>query len=74
MIRKLILWLLGAYLCKTFSLTDLRAAGTLQGAMAIESLIDKDTRGGAEALAGPTFWCEQGVSVVAPSVVKRKCY
>lgn len=50
MIRKLILWLFGASLCQTFSLTDLGAAGALQGAMAIESSTDKDTGGGVEAL------------------------
>lgn len=50
MIRKLILWLFGASLCQTFSLTDLGAAGALQGATAIESSTDKDTGGGVEAL------------------------
>lgn len=51
MIRKLILWLFGAYLFKKFSLIDLRAVGTLQGTMAIKSSINKDTRGVSEALA-----------------------
>lgn len=44
MIRKLILWLFGAYLVKKFSLIDLGVVGALQGAMAIKSSIDQDTR------------------------------
>lgn len=51
MICKLILWLFGVYLSKRFSLIDLRAVGTFQGAMAIKSSIDKDTQGVVEALA-----------------------
>lgn len=51
MIRKLILWLFGAYLFKKFSLIDLRAVGMRQGAMAIKSSIDKDTRGVWRGLA-----------------------
>lgn len=47
----MILWLFGAYLFKKFSLIDLRAVGILHGDMAINSSIDKDTRGVAEALA-----------------------
>lgn len=39
MIRKLILWLFGAYIVKKFFLIDLRVVG----AMAIKSSIAKDT-------------------------------
>lgn len=47
MIRKLILWLFGAYVGKKFSLIDLR----MVGAMAIESSIAKDTGAVWEAVA-----------------------
>lgn len=63
---------LGAYLCKKFSLIDLRAVGTLQGAMAIKSSIDKDTRGVAEALASSHLLVGARVSVWLPLLSERE--
>lgn len=53
MIRKLILWLFGAYFVKKFSLIDLRMVGALQGAMAIKSPVAEDTRAVWEVVAIP---------------------
>lgn len=53
MIRKLILWLFGAYFVKKFPLIDLRTVGALQGAVAIKSPVAEDTRAVWEVVAIP---------------------
>lgn len=71
MIRKLILWLFGAYLVKKFSLIDLGVVGALQGAMAIKSSIDQDTRvEEALAISHPLVWT--WVPVWSPLLLSRE--
>lgn len=61
MIRKLILWLFGAYFVKKFSLIDLRMVGALQGARAVKSSTAQDT----EWLGGCGWFSPFGMKVGA---------